>query len=381
MHIIYIVTVSMTADNLLRGQLRALHEHGHEVNVITSPSSDLEAISVRESVDVIAVPIQREINLFQDILSLWYLFRVLYAIKPDLVNASTPKAGLLGMVAACLAKVPIRIYQQRGLRLETTTGFMRKLLVQLEKTAVFCAHQVVCNSESLRARCLELGIGSPEKLIVLGAGSSNGVDIKRFHPQISDDNQVNSLKKQLNLGEGHVIGFVGRLVKDKGIEELVASFTAISQSISPLHLLLVGPLEEGDPISPETRNTLETEQNIHITGYVDDTAPYYHLMDLLVFSSYREGFPNVPLEAAASGLPVIGYKATGTVDAIVDEETGLLVEIGDIESLSKSIKFLLNNPDRMIEMGKRGRERVVEKFASEIVWQNWIEYYSQFLED
>lgn len=377
--IVYIVTASMTADVLLRGQLRMLRESGFQISVIVSPGPKLEEISQREDVEIIKVPMAREISPLKDIVSLFKLYHSLKTIQPDIVNASTPKAGLLGMLAAKKAGVPIRIYQQRGLRLETTTGSKHKLLLRLEKMVVSCAHHVVCNSYSLRTRCLELGIGSPSKLIVLGAGSSNGIDVNRFLPRNTPDSQLSALKQKLGLGNGPVVGFVGRLVKDKGIEELVVSFETIAQTIPNVQLLLVGPMEDGDPISSETRMILQSHSHIFITGYIDDTAPYYRLMDILAFPSHREGFPNVPLEAAASGIPVVGYRATGTVDAVVDGESGILVEIGDITGLAHAIKHLLDNLDLAVEMGACGRKLVVDQFASEIVWGNWVEYYSSLV--
>jgi glycosyltransferase involved in cell wall biosynthesis len=380
-HITYIVTAAMTADVLLRGQLRALREHGFQVSVIVSPDPNLNVVSQREGVEVIGVPMAREINLGRDTISVFSLYRTLNRLRPHLVNASTPKAGLLGMLAARLARVPVRIYQQRGLRLETTDGLKRRVLLQTERLAAASAHYVVCNSHSLRNRCAELRIARENKLRVLGGGSSNGIDTVHFQTDMGERSAaLHALRRQLAIpSEAQVIGFVGRLTRDKGILDLLAAFDSLSGQQPNLYLLLVGPLEQGDPLPAAIVARLQQDPRIVLTGYVNDTALHYLLMDVLAFPSYREGFPNVPLEAAASGLPVIGYPVTGTVDAVLPDETGFLVPVGDVAALADALRRLLDDPDLNAAMGQAGRQWVTMNFDSRLVWQNWVRFYQGIL--
>lgn len=382
-HLIYIVTVPMTVDALLRGQLRALKENGFRVSVIVSPDPGLEKLAQREGVEIISVPMEREISPLKDAVALYKLYRVLRRLKPDLVNASTPKAGLLGMLASRMARVPVRVYQQRGLRLETTHGLKRKILLQAERLTAGNAHYVVCNGPSLKKSYLDLRISRPEKLRVLGAGSSNGINTSRFKPRENEGSDgAQALRHRLGIPEGaQVIGFVGRLTKDKGILDLIEAFDLVTDQQPEVYLLLVGPFEQGDPLPEYVAERLKQDSRIILTDYVEDVACYYLLMDILAFPSYREGFPNVPLEAAASGIPVIGYQATGTIDAILAGKSGCLVPVGDSFGLAEELLRFLQHEELRCSAGLAGRKWVEETFDSKAVWQNWIQFYRDVLRD
>jgi glycosyltransferase involved in cell wall biosynthesis len=217
--------------------------------------------------------------------------------------------------------VPVRVYVLRGLKLETSTGLRRQILLGAERLAAACAHVVLCNSESLRVEALALGVAPAEKLQLLGDGSSNGVDMERFSPGPSD------VRERLGLSsEAMVLGFVGRLTRDKGLPELIEAFEAILTREPEARLLLVGWFDASeDALGEGLRARIKNHPRIHYTGFVADTAPYYRAMDVMVLPTWREGFPNVVLEAAATGIPVITTVSTGSRDSVVPEVTGLLI--------------------------------------------------------
>lgn len=368
----------MSARLLLRGQLSWMRQAGFDVAVVASPGPDLEAVAAREAVETIAVPMAREINPRADLASLRALVGVIRRWRPDVVNAGTPKAGLLGMLAARAAGVPVRIYTLRGLRLETTCGAKHAVLFAAERLASAAATHVVAVSQSLGARYVSLGLAPARKVVVLGKGSSNGVEAGRF--AYADPSVLHALRAELGLPESApVVGFVGRFTRDKGLNELARAFEALSAADPSVRLLLVGDFERGDPLPPETEHLLRSHPNVHCTGFVPDTAPYLHLMDVLAFPSHREGFPNVVLEAGAAGVPVVGACATGVVDAVVDGQTGTLVPIGDAAALCEALGRYLSDQTLRDAHGREGRNRVRRDFQPEAVWAALAALYREAL--
>jgi lipopolysaccharide/colanic/teichoic acid biosynthesis glycosyltransferase/glycosyltransferase involved in cell wall biosynthesis len=380
-HRILISVTSPLACSFYKGVLRHLRDQGFDPVMLSSPGTNLSDVAAIEEVASIAVPMERQIAPARDLLSFWRLWRTVRGARPTIVDASTPKAGLLMGTAAWLARVPCRVYTLRGLRLETASGLKRTILWAAEWVACACSHRVVCVSPSLRARAIGLGLVAPEKAVVLAKGSG-GVDLTRFSPVNRRSAQTETLRVKLGIPSGTpVLGFVGRFVKDKGIRQLVESFQQLREAYPSLCLLLVGDFEHADPVEPEVRRYIESEGAIIRPGFVSDTAPYYGLMDVLALPTYREGFPGVPLEAQASGIPVVTTRATGAVDSIVDGVTGFLVPVGNSEALTNAIGTLLRDSGLRQRMGEAGRERMERDFHPEFIWGALVRLYRDLVEE
>lgn len=355
--------------------MRALREAGFRVTLVSGPGELLLRTAAAEGVEWCSVSMRRQIAFFSDAVSLFRLCGLLRRVRPDLVEFSTPKAGLLGTLAARICRVPRRIYMLRGLRLERTNGVKRRLLLAAEKLAASSAHVVLCNSESLRASALAAGIAPAEKLRILGGGSSNGVDTYRYSPGESHVRQQFSVPLDVP-----VVGFVGRLTRDKGLPELIEAFETIVRAEPHTHLLLVGGFDHSeDRLSAELRNRILSHPRIRMTGYVEQTAEFYRAMDVMVLPSWREGFPNAVLEAAATGIPVVTTTTTGSRDSVVPEVTGLLIPPGYPEAISEAVLKLLRDPERRRQMGRAARSWVLEHYIDERVLKLTTDFYRSLL--
>jgi glycosyltransferase involved in cell wall biosynthesis len=370
------VVTSDFALLLMRGQVQYLQRLGFDVTLICSPGERLDALGRMEGVQIIELSIAREIAPFRDLVSLWRLWRILHRLSPDLTNVGTPKAGLLGGFAAWVTRIPCRFYTLRGLRFETTNGLKRWLLAYAERLACCFAHRVICVSPSLREKAVASGFTSRERTVVFGSGSSNGVDASRFAPTPERIRKGAELRRELGIPLlAPVVGFLGRLTCDKGIPELVQAFLRLGDQFPDLRLLLLGCFEEEDPLPVETRRCIEMHRNVIFKGFIEDTAPYYALVDVLVLPSHREGFPNVVLEAHAAGKPVVAARATGVVDAVVDGETGLLFPVGDVAALADALARLLTDKTLASKLGLAGQERIKREFRQERIWEALCEEY------
>lgn len=376
----YVVTHPISTC-FLRGQLRHMHNQGYQVTLITSPGRELDGIREVEKVCIQTVPMEREIRPIRDLWALIQLYRVIRLVRPQIVNAGTPKAGLLGMLAAWAARVPVRIYTLHGLRLETTTGLKRRILTLAERISSACAKRVVCVSRSLANQYVQLCRVDSRKVTVLGSGSCNGVDttlLARTHARVSHADRI---RTELGISPGEpVIGYVGRLSRDKGIADLVQAFHQVRHRMPSAALLLVGDLDATDMPDDTTLARICNHPRIFSTGFVDDVAPYLHAMNVFAFPSYREGFGNAALEAQAAGLPVVGYRATGVVDAVSDGVTGQLIPVGAVDKLAAALISYVNNPELAAAHGTCGAQRARDEFSQQGVWARLGYEYSRLFQ-
>ena len=366
---LFAVTVPVTAKSFLLGQLSALAAQGHDVHLVSSPGLDRGLLDPRVSLH--EVPLSREPSLVSDLRALWSLVLLLRRIRPQITVVGTPKAGLLVGLAAFLTRVPRRFYLLRGLRLEGTRGPTRLLLTVLEVLACRAAHRIVAVSPSLAAEVVRLPGVHSRNVLVVGAGSSNGVDTGRYAPP--DAQRRTGQREQIGVDDDTVVlGFVGRLTPDKGLVE----FLAVAEGLKArpdIAFLVVGDLEgRGDQ---DSQREHLARLGIRVTGYVQDPAPWYAAIDVLLLPTHREGFPNVVLEAAASGVPAVTTLATGARDSVVDGSTGLLVPPRDAPALQDAVLRLVNNPELRQSLGTAARERVLEVFDQKTVWRQYDEVW------
>lgn len=367
----------------LRGYVRMLKERGFDVYIICSPGELLQRFTHSEQVTGYGVQMPRRITPWQDILALVRLCLILRRIRPHIVHAHTPKGGLLGTIASTVCRVPVRIYHIRGLPHLSATGFKRAILQWTERVSCTLAHKVLCVSHSIRQVVIEERICPAHKIEVPASGSGQGVDAEgRFNPARFTEEEKKALRERLGIpGDAMVVGYVGRLVRDKGITELAQAWNALREKHHNLHLLLVGDYEPQDPVPHEIQEQFRSDPRVHLTGWVSDASVYYPLMHLLVLPSYREGFPNTPLEASAMCLPVVATRIPGCVDAVVDGVTGTLVSPRDARALTEAIERYILQPDLRIQHGTAGRQRVLAEFRPEVIWQALYEQYHLLMKE
>lgn len=372
---------SAIAVGFLQGQLEYFQSRGFAVSLLCPERRDGEWIVPEpDGVPVIEVPMEREIAPVKDLASLWRLWRTMRALRPAVTNVGTPKAGLLGGLAAWLNRVPCRFYTLHGLRFETTTGLKRRLLIYMERLACCFAHRVVCVSHSVRQKAIAFGLATPDRLIVLRSGSCNGVDPSRFAANPKLMQRAAALRRQLEIPErAKVILFVGRLTQDKGVPELVEAFVRLDKHLPDLRLLLVGCFEAADPLPAETRKAMARHPRIIFAGAVQDTPSFYAAADVVALPSHREGLPTVILEAQAAGKPVVAARATGIVDLVADDDTGLLFPVGDVAALEKKLTMVITNKDLARKLELAGQERVNREFRQEQVWDALYRAYLEVL--
>lgn len=359
---------------LVRGQLSFLLESGFEVFVGTRTGQTDGSSAFDPGVQVHHIDFIRQPSPGADIRALWQTIRLIRRLHPDIVHASTPKAGLLGMVAARLCRTRVRVFQARGLRYETAHGIRRRVMCRFDQVSMACATDVVFNSRSSLDRAEQDHLIASGRASVLGSGQ--GVDADHFSPIDPDERRRHRTEFGLPL-DARVIVSVGRLTKDKGIDDLVHAYTELHDDSA--WLFLVGTFEDGDRIASSTLQLIQDHPRIVHRPWMTDTRAAYATADVLAFPSYREGLPNAPLQAQACGVPVVGYAATGTVDAVVDGETGILVPTGDRTALCEALRRVLDDSDLRSRLANSGRGYVVAEFQPRVVWDRVAQLYRRAL--
>ncbi len=368
--LIRITTVPMALRYLLPGQLRYMKAQGLDVLLISADGPERAAVQEAEGCPHLIVPMTRKITPFKDLACLWQLIKIFRREKPDIVHTHTPKAGLLGMLAARLAGVKIRIHTVAGMPLMVEKGFKYHLLTVIEKLTYMAAGKVWPNSFSLLNFIKEHSLAPDRKLQVISRGSSNGIDLARFSHQALDPALLQQIKERIHFAPDLIyLLCVGRLVKDKGIAELVAGFAALQQQYSNLRLLLVGEYEEAlDPLPAVTLAEIQTNPGIIHTGWDSRVEYYMALAHLFVFPSHREGFPNVLLQAGAMKIPVVCSAIPGNTDIADEKFTGLLFPAGNQAALQSQVAYALEKPEVAAELADMLYKKIQQFYGRENIW-------------
>ncbi len=377
--LVRITTIPLSLEKLLEGQLTFMNEH-YEVIAVAAEEERLNKYGKENKVRTFWVEMTREITPVKDLKAVMRLYFFLRKERPVIVHTHTPKAGIVGMLAAKMAGVPIRLHTVAGMPLMETTGTKRKILNTVEKFTYQLATKVYPNSHGLQKVILNEGFASEDKLKVLGKGSSNGIDTNYFDPGMFSEEDRKEKRAKLGIAqEDLVFIFVGRLVKEKGINELVAAFSKLNELRPQTSLLLVGPYEQDlDPLLPQTMKIIQNHQKIFTTGFQQDVRPYFAISDVLTFPSYREGFPNVVMQAGAMGIPSIVTDINGCNEIIQQEVNGLIIPVKDEDLLYEAMEELSKDKELRTKLASGSRSVITDNYEREYFWNSLlIEYQLQ----
>ncbi len=377
--IIRITTVPMAFKVLLAAQPKFMREHGFNVIMVSADGIERNDVIEAEQCEHLIVPMTRKITPLQDLKCFFQLRKIIKKYKPDIVHSHTPKAGLLGMMAAASAGVKVRIHTVAGLPLMIETGFKRRLLMFTEWVTYRCATTVWPNSNSMKDFIAGNRLAGNEKLKVIGNGSSNGVNLERYSKENLLPQKLQVVREQLTDFDGSRILCVGRMVKDKGIEELIRVFLEL-QKTNKLQLLLVGPFEPTlDPLSADSMAIISTNKSIIHINWSDEVEYYMAVSDIFVHPSHREGFPNVILQAGAMQLPVVCSNIPGNTDIIQHDKTGLIFEVKDETGLHTTLKFALENKQRAKEIASELYKEIKLRYDRERIHEEILNNYNSLL--
>ncbi|PZU84850.1 MAG: glycosyltransferase family 1 protein [Chryseobacterium sp.] len=364
-----ISTVPSSLNILLKGQLKYLNQY-FDITAVSGGGEDLDEVRDREGVKTYVIEMKRQISPLQDLVSLVKLYFYFKKEKPDIVHSLTPKAGLLSMVAAKMAGVPFRLHTFTGLVFPHKKGTMQKILVLMDKILCFCATNIYPEGNGVKNDLEKYQI-TTKPLKVIANGNINGVDLDYFNPESFTETEKKNFRKDLNiLPDDFVFLFVGRLVKDKGINELVTAFLKLSKKNPKIKLLLVGPYEDDlDPVLPETKKAIENHSDIISVGFQKDVRPYFTISDIFVFPSHREGFPNVLLQAGAMDLFSIVTDISGSNEIVQKGRNGTIIPVDNIEKLFLEMEKIMKKKQSNSSLEMYCRSIIKEKYNQSVVWQ------------
>lgn len=372
--LIRISTIPGSLETLLKGQFKMLSEH-YEVVAVSSPGEKMKVLEEREGVRTVSVPMERRISLAKDLVSLLRLIILFAKERPDMVHSITPKAGLLSMLAAWITRVPVRMHTFTGLVFPTATGKMQKLLIATDRLTCLCATHINPEGEGVKQDLINYHITS-KPLHIIANGNVNGIDLEYFDKTPEVVEKACSYKKEGTF----TFCFVGRMVRDKGINELVHSFLRLYQEDSCVRLLLIGSFEkELDPVLPEVEEQILHHPGICYMGYQNDVRPFLVASDALVFPSYREGFPNVVIQAGAMGLPAIVTDINGCNEIVLPDLNGVIIPSKDEQALYESMKYFVSHPAEVEKMAANARPLIASRYEQRIVWDALLKEYEMLM--
>ena len=376
--LIRLSTIPGSLRSLLKGQLRFMSEKGFDVIGVSSDGEALKEVAYNEDIRIIPINMARRIAPIQDLKSLWNLWVLFRKEKPVIVHSITPKAGLLSMLAAKMAGVPIRIHTFTGLVFPTRTGVMQKTLILMDKLLCWAATNIYPEGNGVRQDLINYKITS-KPLKVIANGNINGIDLEYFSVSQVSEEQKNQLREHLGIKPNDfVFIFVGRLVSDKGINELIKAFSSLK--FDNVKLLLVGPMEKKlDPLKEETLRKIETNPSIIAVGFQKDVRPYFAISNVLAFPSYREGFPNVVIQAGAMELPCIVSNINGCNEIIIEGENGLIIPPKQVDDLQKAMKRLTENRELYTHLKQNSRRMIEERYEQSVVWEALLREYNSHI--
>lgn len=378
-----ITAASLALKISVRGQMRYMQANGFDVTMISSPGPEVEEVIKAEQCPHIAIPISRKITPVADLKTIYSLYRVFRKHKPHIIHSENLKANLLGMIAGWLAHVPVRIQTMAGLVSPNVPGIKGRLIRWSEMISFRFASNVWPNSRSSLQYMLDTKMINAKKATVIGAGSSNGVDLEKYNRLSIDPVRLEEIKKTVQYKPGErILLFAGRVVKDKGIQELLAVFVSLQQQIPALKLVILGPAEdELDPVDTAAKNEINTNPSIVHISWTDEVEYYFALAELFVFPSHREGFPNVLMQAGAMQVPVICSSIIGNIDIVDDKVSGLWHEVKNQQSLQEAVLYALQHPREMKQMADKLYKKMLDHYDRFVLYKQYKDAYVQLIKE
>lgn len=372
--ILRVSTVPISLNSLLKGQLKMLSEN-YEVVGVSSPGKELEEVQQREGVRIISLPMKRHISLGNDFISLMRMIYILIRERPAMIHSITPKAGLISMLGGWITRVPVRMHTFTGLLFPTAIGLKKKLLIWMDRLTCACATHINPEGNGVKQDLINYRI-TKKTLKIIANGNVNGIDLDYFRCTPEVMKKADEYRK----GETFTFCFIGRMVRDKGLNELIAAFVQLYEKYRHVRLLLVGPFEQNlDPIKQDVAELIRHHEAILFMGFQKDVRPFLAASDAFVFPSYREGFPNVVLQAGAMGLASIVTNINGSNEIIIQDINGCIIPPRSERILYEVMEYFVTHPSIVQDMGKHARNLVLKRYDQKLVWKALLKEYNEIL--